>query len=355
MERLGPGKVSRAFFDEHLVGRVGAERADTRLGPTHGADFGLVDARGTALAMASDPLFFLRDLGAERAGWFACQILLSDAALSGLAPAHLAVSVTLPLDADPAEFGRLWAAFDRTASDAGVSVTTGHTGAYEGCSYPTVGGGTALALGDHADVVLPTGASPGDRLVVTKGPAIETVGTLAVLFGDELDVPEGAVDAARERFAETSLLADALAAARAGPVTAMHDATERGLANALHELATASGVGLDVARERVPVGEGVRAVCSALGIDPWTASSAGTVVMSVAPGGADAVLAALDAAGVRAAEVGTATAGGEVFLDGERLPEPDSDPFWPAYTALRERAAPDPTEFAFPEPYTSKV
>jgi len=304
--------------------------------------------------MASDPLFFLRELGAERAGWFACHILLSDVALSGLAPAHLAVSVTLPTDADSETFGSLWRAFDRAARDAGVSITTGHTGAYEGCSYPTVGGGTALALGDHEEVVLPTGAAVGDRVVVTKGPAIETVGTLAVLFGDALDLSDSTVAAARERFPETSPVVDALIAARAGPVTAMHDATERGLANAFHELAAASEVGVEIERERVPVGEGVTELCSALGIDPWAASSAGTVVMTVEEGGVGNVLDALASSGVRAADVGEVVEDG-VRADGSALDVPDSDPYWPAYTALRERATATPPAFAWPEPYTSKL
>lgn len=351
---MASGKVPSEFFDTRLAGRFGAERGDTLLGPTHGADFGLVDARGVALAMASDPLFFMRALGAERAGWFACHVLLSDVALSGLAPAHLAVSVTLPLDADPDAFGRIWDAFDRAASDAGVSITTGHTGAYEGCSYPTVGGGTALAMGDHGDVVHPTGAAPGDRIIVTKGPAVETVGTLSVLFGDALELPSATVEAARSRFPETSPVADALVAAGAGPVTAMHDATERGLANAVHELAAASDVGVEIERERVPIGEGVSEVCSELGIDPWAASSAGTVVMAVERDGVEDVLGALHDADIRAAAVGDVVEEG-VHADGETLEAPETDPYWPTYTALRERSAPAPPAFAWPEPYTSKL
>jgi len=351
------GKVSREFFETHLAGRFGAQRDDVALGPTHGADFGVVNVGEAALAMAADPLFLLRDLGAARAGWFACQILLSDVALSGLAPAHLAVSVTLPTDADPEAFGQLWAAFDRAARAAGVSITTGHTGTYEGCSYPTVGGGTALAAGDPENLVRPTGARPGDAVLVTKGPAIETVGTIATVFGDELDVTPAERDAARERFVETSPVADALLAARTGEVTALHDATERGLANAFHELAAASGVALAVERDAVPVAPGVTAVCEALGIDPWRASSAGTVVMTVAPEDATAVERALREAGIRVAAVGSVTENGKtpVRVDGAALPEPDSDPFWPAYAALREQHKPNPPEFSWPAAYTSKL
>jgi hydrogenase expression/formation protein HypE len=334
---LDPGKVGADVFAERLAGRFGAERADVRLGPTHGADFGVVDVGDRALVVATDPLFVLRELGVERAAWFAFHVAVSDAALSGLAPTHLALDWNLPPGADLEEFERVIEVFDREARDLGASVVAGHTGAYEGCAYPTVGGATALAVGDPADLVLPTGAAPGDRLLVTKGPAVEAVGTLALRFGDRLDLPAEVVTAARERFAEASPVRDALTAAAAGPVTAMHDATERGVDNALHELAAVAGVRLVAERERFPVASGVREVCEHLGIDPWSASSEGTVVLTVSADGAEAVLEALRAEGIRAAAVGRVEAGQGVSMDGTPLPVPEADPFWPAYARLRER------------------
>jgi hydrogenase expression/formation protein HypE len=338
---LDPGKVGAEFFAERLAGRFGAQRGDVSLWPTHGADFGVVDVGERALIVATDPLFVLRELGIERAAWFAFHVAVSDAALSGLPPSHLAVTWTLPPGADPDEFERVLEVFDREARDLGTSVVAGHTGAYEGCAYPTVGGATALAVGDPADLVLPTGAAPGDRLLITKGPAIEAVGTLAVRFGGRLDLPEPTVTAARERFAEASPVRDALTAAAAGPVTAMHDATERGVDNALHELAAAGGVHLTAERERFPVAPGVREVCEHLGIDPWSASSEGTVVLTVREGGARAVLDALREAGIRAAAVGRVETGEGVSMDGVPLSVPESDPYWPAYARLREQSAGD--------------
>ncbi|GGL70379.1 AIR synthase family protein [Halocalculus aciditolerans] len=331
---MDPGKVSREFFDSTVAPHLGATRDEVVLGPTHGADFGLVDLDGDrALALATDPLFFLRELGPERAGWFAAHILLSDAALSGLPPQFLAVDVNLPLDADEAEFEALWAAFSDAAAALDVSLVTGHTGAYAGCSYPTVGGGTAFAVGARDGVVLPTGAAPGDAVVVTKGPAVETTGILGTLFPERLD--PAVREAARERFWDASPVRDALVAAAAGPVTAMHDATERGVDNALHELADASGVCLDVERERFPVLPGVEATCAAFDVDPWTASSEGTVVLSVEPAGVDDVVDALADEGIPAARVGRVIEGTGVVVDGRPLPVPDADPFWPAVERAR--------------------
>ncbi|WP_336035014.1 AIR synthase family protein [Halobacterium yunchengense] len=340
---MDDGKASREFFDAHLAGRTGADRGDVRLGPTYGADFGVVDVADRVVALATDPVFVLRELGLERAAWFAFHVAVSDVAMSGLPPAHLAVTLNLPPGTSDETFDAVWSVFDREARELGASLTTGHTGTYEGCSFPTVGGATALAVGDPDDLVVPTGARPGDRVVVTKGPAVETTGLLGVLFGDDLPLDEAAAAAARERFWDASPVRDALTAAAAGDVSAMHDATERGLANALHELAAASGVSLAVDRGAVPVADGVRELCEYFGMDPWTASSEGTVVATVAPADADAVVDALAAEGIPAADAGRVAERGalgdgvRVTADGEPLPEPDADPLWPAYKTARER------------------
>lgn len=340
---MDPGKADREFLDEYVLPWTGASRDDVRLGPRHGADFGVIEVDDRVVALATDPVFVLRELGIERAAWFAFHIVVSDVALSGIPPSHLSVDFNLPLDADEGEFAEIWRVFDREASNLGMSVVTGHTGAYANCAFPTVGAATALSVGDSADLVLPTGAEPGDRVVVTKGPAIETTGILATLFGDHLHVDDEHVDAARDRFWDSSPAQDALVASAAGPVTAMHDATERGLANALHELAAASAVRLNVTSTNVPLSPGVRELCDAFAIDPWVASSSGTVVMTISQddeGGTDgveAVLSALADEGIPAAEAGVVESGSGVSLDGREFSVPTSDPFWGAYEAGVER------------------
>lgn len=337
---MDPGKVDHAFFDEHIRDRLGATRSDVLLGPTYGADFGVVSIGEHVLALATDPLFVLRDLGLERAAWFAFHIVLSDVALSGLPPTHLSIDINLPPGTDPETFATIWSVFDREARDLGVSIVTGHTGAYAGSAFPTIGGATGMAVGDPDSLVLPTGAEPGDSLLITKGPAIETTGVLAVVFGESLDLPEATVEAAKARFWDASPIEDALVAAAAGPVTAMHDATEGGVSNALHELAEASEVGFAVESAEIPILEGVSDVCEAFDIDPMRASSEGTVLLTVEAGGEAAVLDALEMEGIPAAVIGNVEDSSGVRIDGEETGVPEVDPFWGAYRRAEERFPP---------------
>ena len=333
------GKVDRDFFDEYVYPNLGADREDVSLGPQHGVDFGVVDLEKRAIALASDPVFLMPSLGFERAAWFAFHVLVSDVAVSGLAPTHLAVDFNLPPEITNAEFETVWETFDREAREVGVSIVTGHTGRYAGCNYPMVGGGTALALGAREEIVSPAGARPGDRVLVTKGPAIEATGLLSIQFESLMreDLPEEAVERATDRFYDMSPVHDALTAAAAGPVTAMHDATECGVVGGLYEMARAGAVRFEVETDPMPVAPGVERACDFFGIDPWISISEGTLLLTVRPEGIEDVLNALEGEGIPAAEVGEAVEGSGLAVDGRERNHPERDPFWGTFEEFMGR------------------
>jgi hydrogenase maturation factor len=327
------GKVDREFFDEYIYPYLGADRDDVTLSPEHGVDFGVVDIGGKAVAMATDPVFLMPSVGFEKAAWFAFHILMSDVAVSGIPPSHLSIDFNLPPEITDEQFETVWSTFHEEATELGVSVVTGHTARYAGCNYPMVGGATAISVGDHDDLVRPDGARAGDRVLVTKGPAVEATGLMATQFESlmEGDLPAETIEAAKDRFYDMSPVKDALTAAAAGPVTAMHDATECGVYGGLYEVARAGGVRLEIDRDAVPVLPGVMEACEFFGMDPWSSISEGTLLLTVEEDGVDDVLSALEAEGIPAADVGRATEGSGVVVDGEEIDHPGVDPFWGAF------------------------
>lgn len=332
------GKVDRELFEAVIAPRLGADREDVALGPTHGVDFGVLSLGDRIGVIATDPLSILPRLGFELAGQLAMDIVLADVAVSGIAPTHATVNLTLPPEMTDAELAETWGGIAGHAEALDVAIVAGHTARYSGIDYSWVGGATAIGLGEPADLVRPDGARPGDALVVSTGPAAEVAGLFSHLFGDQLELSSAELAAARERLDDILTVRDALAAAGAGDVSAVHDATEGGLVGALHEMAAGAGARFDVERDPVPVQPGVAAVCRAIDVDPWLVTSAGTLVVAVAPEDADAVVAALERQGTPAAVCGTVVEGEGVMLDGERVAPPDGDPSWAAYAALAERA-----------------
>lgn len=199
-----------------------------------------------------------------------------------------------------------------------------------------------MGVGEHDDIVRPDGARPGDRLLLTNGPAVEAVGLLSTLFGDQLALPDGVIADAQARLEEVFSVRDALTAAAAGPVRAMHDVTEGGLAGAVNEMADGAGARFAIDRAAVPMRPGVRAVCDTLDIDPWAATSCGSLLLAVDPAGVGAVRAALEDRDTPVADIGRVEAtdaeGGEVLVDGEPLEHPTVDPSWEAYAELAAAA-----------------
>lgn len=328
------GKIDRQFFEAVIAPRLGASRSDVSKRPAHGVDFGVIDVGESALAVATDPISVLPELGFERAGEFAIRFILTDVAVSGLAPSHLAVSFALPPEMTDEQFEAVWTAIDRECRDLGVSIVTGHTARYEGCSFPWVGHGTAMAAGNHEEIIHPDGAEPGDHILVTTGPAAEAVGLMSTLFPDQVPVDESTLENAQSRLDETGGVRDAMAAAAAGGVTAMHDATEGGLVGAFHEMAGSSGVQFRVDTEEIPVRPGVRETADALGMDPWRATSSGTLVLAVDADDSETVREVLASQGTPVGIAGRVESGEGVVVDGTPTDPPTRDAAWPVYERL---------------------
>jgi len=330
------GKINREFFERVVFPRLGADRADVSIGPRHGVDFGVLSIGDRAVTLATDPVSVLPELGWERAGRLALEVVLADVAVSGIGPTHLTVSLSMPPDTGDDDLEALWRGIDGHASDLGVNIVAGHTARYPGVDTSWVGAATAIGVGDPDDLVRPDGARPGDSLVVTTGPAAETAGLFATMYPDALGLSAETVATAQERVADIVVVADAQTAAWAGDVSAMHDATEGGLQGALVEMARGAGVRFDVDAGQVSTAPGVAAVCEAAGVEPWTVSSAGTLVIAVAEVDADAVVAALRERDTRAAVVGSVREGEGVYVDGQRRKMPERDPSWAAADRLAD-------------------
>ncbi len=329
------GKVPPAFFDRVIFPRLGAASPDIILGPRHGVDFGVLRVGSKCLAFSTDPFFIVPSFGFSRAAWFGFHIIMCDVAVSGLTPRYLTIDLNLPPEMTEIELEEMWEAIHTEATKYNISIITGHTARYTGCTYPMVGGATSIAIGGIRDLRRPERVRPGDRIVITKGPAIETTGLLAVLF------PEKFVAAGGEKFqqeaaavfSQMTVLDDCAVARRFRGVHVMHDATECGVWGGLFEMARAGGYGLRVYEEAIPIQPVIRQTAELFHFDPFSAISEGTLIAMVDKRDSGALIGALADTGIVAAEVGEVVPAGEgmkvISRNGERwLEHPTVDPYW---------------------------
>jgi len=337
------GKVSAEFFDEIIFPHLGRRRKEILVGPQHGVDVGVVDlGNNQVMVTTTDPIFVVPPYGWERSGWFAVHILASDAATSGLAPSYITMDLNLPLSINRDQFNALWQVMHTECEKIGMAVISGHTGRYEGCDYPMIGGATVISIGPGDKYVTPRMARVGDLIIITKGAAVEAAGLFAVTFPQKVAEKYGATVAkqAEEIFWQMSVVEDALTAVQVGVrdngVTAMHDATECGVWGGLHEIAQASGVGLAVDKEKIIVQETIQKVCDLFQIDPYASISEGTLIISCRPRQADEVVQRLVDKGILASIVGEVVDPNEglhYFENNKARPliHPKVDPFWSAF------------------------
>ncbi|MEW6141896.1 MAG: AIR synthase family protein [Chloroflexota bacterium] len=336
------GKISPAVFEELIFPRLGAKSDEVLVGPQHGVDAGIVEIGGKAVSFTCDPVFIVPQYGWERAAWFAIHIIASDSVTTGLKPKFLSIDLNLPMEMTQKQLETMWTVMHQQCERMGITIITGHTARYENCHYPMVGGATITGIGELEGYVSPRFARAGDKIIISKGPAIEASGIFAAMFPKLLEEKFGAsfVTRAEKLFYKMSVVEDATAAITVGVrdygVTSMHDATECGIWGALYEVARAGGLGVRVNKDEIVVEDCVPEICRLFSIDPYASISEGTLVISCRPHKADMVVDVLAKKGIRSSVVGELTDAkkGMVLVEEgkeKELVHPIVDPFWRAF------------------------
>ena len=342
------GKISPEIFRELIFPRLGAKSKSILVGPQHGVDMGIVAIGGKAVSFTTDPVFIVPEYGWERAAWFAIHIITSDSVTSGLEPRYLSIDLNLPMEMTKKQLETTWDIIHRECEKLGIAVITGHTARYEGCHYPMVGGATMVGVGELDEYVTPRFCKAGDKIIITKGPAIEATGIFAAMLPGVIEEKYGKDlrKKAEQVFYQMSVVEDAMTAVSVGVrengVTAMHDATECGIWGGLFELAQAANLGVRVEKEKIVVEESVPDVCRLFGIDPYASISEGTLIIACKEYKAGVAVKALKQKGINASVVGELTKPekGMVLVEKgkeKELKHPIVDPFWRAFYGALER------------------
>jgi len=281
----------------------------------------------TTDAFVVQPLFFP---GGD-IGRLAVHGTVNDLAVGGARPLFLSAAFILEEGLPLADLERIVASMRRACDEAGVALVTGDTkvvdrGKGDGVFITTSGIGLVpdgRSLSIHA-------ARPGDLILVSGTLGDHGIAIMSVREGLDFETVLESDSAPLNGLAEAIL--------EACPRTrCMRDPTRGGLSSALNELADASGVGVVLIEEAVPLRREVRAACEMLGLDPLYVANEGKLIAIVPREEAGRVLDAMRAhpLGRDAALVGEVVAdhpgmvilkscvGGErvvTLLSGEQLP-----------------------------------
>jgi len=334
------GKLDRATFDRLILSRLGKQDSSVFIGPQHGVDAAVIDLPGgDVMVVAEDPTFGMPVI-MPYFGWAIVHICASDVAVLGVKPRYMTICLMFPPGTTEDVIDAVWKQVDQECKKLDIAIIGGHTGIYPGMAFPLNGGCTVMGIGKKSQITPASNARVGDRVLMTKGPAIEAVGLLACQAEASLTKKLGkeTVDKAKKYLLQMTVVEDALTAA---PLAhAMHDATEGGLLNGIYEIAAASKTGVTIYEDKIIIPDEIAAVCKSFNIDPLISISEGTLVITSAPENSARVIKDLLKKNISAWDIGEITKGERLFIkksgDKAVLEPVLVDPFWPAYFSAVE-------------------
>jgi hydrogenase maturation factor len=274
------------------------------VGGAVGEDAAVIDMGDRYLVVTTDPITFATD----EIGWYAVHINANDIACTGATPRWFLATLLLPENkTTPDLVEQIFEQISSACAELGVTLAGGHTEITYGLDRPLVIG---QMLGEVAPIKLVRGsnAQVGDALILTKGIAIEATAIIAKEMSAQL----------RPHFTEEqlttwanflhepgiSVVKEAAIAVATGGVHAMHDPTEGGVATGLHELAQASGVGLEIFEDQLPYLPETVSLCRHFGLDPLGVIASGALLIAADPHFTPRIVAGLTQAGIGAWVIG---------------------------------------------------
>ncbi len=307
---LPAGKLPYALRDR-LLQRFAPDDLRLVVGPQMGVDAAVIDMGDIYLVAKTDPITFATDA----IGWYVVNVNANDIAVMGATPRWFMATVLLPAGkATPALAEAIYAQIAAACANLGVALAGGHTEITVGLERPIISG---TMLGEVAPerLLRSSGVQPGDDLVLVGQAPVE--GTALIAREKEADLLARGFDTALLRRAQAflhepgiSVVRAAQVAAAAVQVHAMHDPTEGGLATGIWEIAQASGVGMAVDFDAVPVPPESQALCAAYGLDPLGVIASGALLVALPPVETERLLAAFEQAHMPAQVIGQATTPG---------------------------------------------
>ncbi len=318
-----PNDLLHAFLNQ-----FGFDDPSVLIKPGVGEDTAAVDVRhDEVLVLKSDPITFATDA----IGNYAVLVNANDIATAGAAPRWFLSTLMFPTGTSAFIVQRVMEELSRVCRQCGITLCGGHTEITDAVSRPVVTGMMAGTI-SRSRLIHKQNIKPGDRILFTKGVAVEGTAIIAREFAERLrrlGVAESDITKCRRFLDHISVLKEAAIAGDVEGVSAMHDVTEGGLATALEELSIAGGYRIRIAMERIPIYRETTRICGLLKLDPLGLIGSGSLIICCRQYSSDLLQEKLAAEAIPVAVIGEVREAGQgVEAVRNRKPSP-----WPTFEA----------------------
>jgi len=300
--RLPLGKINPKILAK-LLSQYAPGGKRVLIGAGIGEDAAVIDMGPVYLVAKTDPITHVTG----EAGRYAVHINANDIASMGGRPLWFLATLLMPSRSNAQDIKTIFSQISGSCKELGIAYCGGHTEVTSSVNIPVVVG---HMLGEVSKEHLkPTsGAQEGDDLVMTKSAAIEATAIIALEKAKELAAlfPKKFIRKAQKHLHEPgiSVVKEAILLRSAPEVHAFHDPTEGGVGTGIYEMAMASGLGVEVDGDTIPLSEETRLLCEYCRIDPLGAFASGSLLVAVKPSASEKVINRLLKQGIPATRIG---------------------------------------------------
>lgn len=316
------GKLPSDVLEKRILSSFRFKREEVLVRSKVGEDCSVLDFGEYACVVSTDPI-----TGASNEiGRLAVHISCNDVAANGVEPFGLLFTILAPEGTTLEVLQDIVRQAAEEAASLKVEIIGGHTEITPAVNRIVVST-TAIGRAAKDRVVTSSGAKPGDYIILTKWAGLEGTAIIAHDFEKRLRgrMDDALLESAQAMMGHISVVKEGMIAGKMG-ATAMHDVTEGGVLGALWELAEASGVGLRIYWDKIPVRPETRTICEEFGLNPLKLISSGCMLITCRDG--QGMLEALNREGIPASIIGEVVEEGRTLVSGEReepIDPPESD------------------------------
>ena len=318
-----PNPLLRDFLNQFIF-----EDPSVLINPGVGEDIAAVDIESEeVLVLKSDPITFATD----SIGQYAVLINANDIATSGAIPKWFLTTLFFPCGTTPLQIKGVFDELKHFCQHWDITLCGGHTEITDAVVRPVVAGMMAGTV-SRRDLIDKRQMKKGDRVLLSKGVAVEGTAIIAREFGDrlkKLGVSASEIDHCRHFLDRISIINEAKIAAQSPGTAAMHDVTEGGLATALSELSAAGAHKIRVDMDQIPVYPETQKVCDVLDIHPLGLIGSGSLLICCRNTESQKLMQRIEAAGIMISCIGEVMDSGQ----GIQAYRGNKQMSWPSFEA----------------------
>ena len=269
------GKLPNDVLEKIVLSNIKNKRKEVLVRAAVGEDSAIIDFSNDLCVISTDPI-----TGATKGiGKLAIHISCNDVSTSGAEPIGVLLTILAPPNTTEKDIENIMKEAGEAAEEINVEIVGGHTEITDAVNRIVI---NTTVLGKQSRENLPNSKAikTGDKVLITKYAGIEGTSIIAKELEEQLieKIGKDKLEIAKNMDSMLSVVKEGIICGEIG-VRYMHDITEGGVLGAVWEASKATGKGIKILEELIPVNDVTREIADLVGIDLFRLISSGSMLI----------------------------------------------------------------------------